>query len=293
MAGTKLTPEKITSPIQLMAAWFAMLILLVSVFLTAAVNIRAPVWAAGFLVIFSSVVTLIVISCVTLMLTVFRPHLQEGKEYAQWLKEKNSYSPGLIDQEKTTPRRAKRPAREASVAPSVVDRSFHIEVNSRCPGASELLTRLRRSGFQPERYADLLENDSRTIDSLEEHACIWIGARVQAAGAVEAIKLALDVWPHLKYMELSTDGAEPPDEVHETLFLGGATSTARERGLRPWTRKKFELYLRQLRRSSSMRQFVQSTPNRSFDADTHRQGAASRVVDHAPRGALPPRAGQL
>ena len=33
--------------------------------------------------------------------------------------------------------------------------------------------------------------------------------------------------------------------------------------------------------------------NRSFDADTHRQGAASRVVDHASRGALPVRAGQL
>jgi hypothetical protein len=33
--------------------------------------------------------------------------------------------------------------------------------------------------------------------------------------------------------------------------------------------------------------------NRSFDADTHRQGAASRVADHASRGALPVRAGQL
>lgn len=33
--------------------------------------------------------------------------------------------------------------------------------------------------------------------------------------------------------------------------------------------------------------------NRSFDADTHRQGAASRVSDHASRGTLPVRAGQL
>jgi hypothetical protein len=34
-------------------------------------------------------------------------------------------------------------------------------------------------------------------------------------------------------------------------------------------------------------------PNRSFDADTHRQGAASRAREHTSRGALPVRAGQL
>lgn len=33
--------------------------------------------------------------------------------------------------------------------------------------------------------------------------------------------------------------------------------------------------------------------NRSFDADTHRQGAASRARKHTSRGALPMRAGQL
>ena len=35
------------------------------------------------------------------------------------------------------------------------------------------------------------------------------------------------------------------------------------------------------------------TPNRSFDADTHRQGAASRARVHTSCGALPVRAGQL
>jgi hypothetical protein len=33
--------------------------------------------------------------------------------------------------------------------------------------------------------------------------------------------------------------------------------------------------------------------NRSFDADTQRQGAASRARKHTARGALPLRAGQL
>ncbi len=34
-------------------------------------------------------------------------------------------------------------------------------------------------------------------------------------------------------------------------------------------------------------------PNRSFDSDTHRQGAAKRSGELTPRGALPVRAGQL
>jgi hypothetical protein len=58
MAGTKLTPEKITSPIQLMAAWFAMLVLLVSILLAAAINITKPEWAAAYLVIFTSVLVI-------------------------------------------------------------------------------------------------------------------------------------------------------------------------------------------------------------------------------------------
>jgi len=33
--------------------------------------------------------------------------------------------------------------------------------------------------------------------------------------------------------------------------------------------------------------------NRSFDTDTHRQGAASRARERTSRGALPVRAGQL
>lgn len=234
MTGTKLTPEKITSPIQLMAAWFAMLILLVSVFLTAAANIRTPDWAAGFLVIFSAAVTLIVIGCVTVMLTVFRPHLQEGKEYAQWLKDKNAYSPGLIDQERTTPKRPRRTSHASAIVPSLVDKNFQIDVNGRCPGSEKLIAKLQQAGFRAKKY-ELRGDDWGIVEDVAEQASVWVGVRVQGAGAVQAIKLALDVWPHLRYMELSTDGSDPPDEVHDALFLGGATSTARERRIRAWT----------------------------------------------------------
>lgn len=79
MSGTKLIPEKITSPFQLMAAWFSMLVLLVGVLLAAAIKIEKPEWAAGYLVICSTILIMVVLGCVTLMLTKFRPHLQDGK----------------------------------------------------------------------------------------------------------------------------------------------------------------------------------------------------------------------
>jgi len=92
MSGPELDPGRITSPFQLMAAWFAMLILLVSTLLTAAAHISDPSWAADFLLILSAVVIGVVLTFVGVMLTVFRPHLQDGKEYSEWLKDKNTYS---------------------------------------------------------------------------------------------------------------------------------------------------------------------------------------------------------
>ena len=57
-----------------MAAWFVMIVLLVSILLTAAANIKKPTWAAGFLVISSVCLAVIVMLAVFVMLTVFRPH---------------------------------------------------------------------------------------------------------------------------------------------------------------------------------------------------------------------------
>ena len=89
MSKPNIVPEKINSPIQLMAAWFVMLILLSGVLLAAASQISEPKWAAGFLVISTTILIAAVITCVLLMLTKFRPHLQEGQEYAEWLKDQN------------------------------------------------------------------------------------------------------------------------------------------------------------------------------------------------------------
>jgi hypothetical protein len=167
MEGTRLVPERITSPFQLMAAWFSMLILLVSVLLAAAVNITRPNWAAGYLVIFSSVVVAAVLGCVTLMLTVFRPHLQEGKEYAQWLKDTNTYSPGLIVKERAAVTRIHR----APPPPlNEIDRSFSVLVNTACPRSAEVVALLRRSRFSAEEYRSPGEADSHRDDATESAA---------------------------------------------------------------------------------------------------------------------------
>lgn len=236
MAGTKLTPEKITSPFQLMAAWFSMLVLLVSILLTAAASIDRPEWAAGYLVIFASILVVIVLGCVTLMLTLFRPHLQEGKEYAQWLKDRNVYSTGatIPDIASSPPKRKVRRA-HGSLTNNVTTaisgaKDFLIWVAS-APGCENVTRALAEAGFS----AEIFNSSRHRVKTLDASAAIWIGQNIQPAGAIQAIKTAVKLWPQLQYLELSGDNSDPPEEVHRQIFIGGATSTALDRQLVKWT----------------------------------------------------------
>ena len=232
MASTNLTPEKITSPFQLMAAWFAMLVLLVSILLTAAINITNPEWAAGYLVIFSSVLTIIVIGCVTIMLTIFRPHLQEGKEYSQWLKDKNTYSSGLIRSEQISISSKSSKNKQNSIIFEKNRKNFLIHTTNAI-GAHKLISALTESGFVAEVYKEPFA--SRDENRLDRHEAIWVGNELPTKEAIESIKIAVTNWPHLKYIRLSNDGGSPPDEIHRQMFFGGASSTAEKYGLQPWT----------------------------------------------------------
>lgn len=237
MAGTKLIPEKITSPFQLMAAWFSMLILLVGVLLTAAAKIENPSWAAAYLIIFTSLVILLVLGCVTLMLTVFRPHLQEGKEYAQWLRDKNTYSAGLLVRQQSLMERKPSMPRGKKITDE--EGIFPILVASGVPGSEAVVRALRRAKLRAETYSDASE-ESNDVERLDDSEAIWVGYRVPVSESVRAIKVAITKWPHLKYVHLSNDGGSPPDEVHSEVFMGGASSTARDYGLLPWSREEFE-----------------------------------------------------
>jgi hypothetical protein len=218
-----------------MAAWFAMLVLIVSVLLTAAAKISRPEWAAGYLVIFASAVILLVIGCVTLMLTKFRPHLQEGKEYAQWLKDQNMYSAGgvVMEVKHSAPTPHLNRNERGLRARRTRTGRFLISV-AYIPGAINLVESLKNAAFTAEVYKVGLAN--KTYERPEDHEAIWVGSRVNSGRAIEAIKIAVSLWPHLKYVHLSGDNGDPPDYVHDQIFFGGATSTARSYGLQPWSR---------------------------------------------------------
>ena len=243
MTGTKLAPEKITSPFQLMAAWFSMLVLLVSVLLVGATKIEHPDWAAGYLVVFASIVILLVLACVTLMLTKFRPHLQEGKEYAEWLKDKGVYSHGImrVTEVATEFKEVLVDSQNNSEAIGIKDLKsyskdgFLISVAD-LPGSTNIIEGLKNKGFNVELFKDQIEMNR----NLGEQSSIWVGERLPPAIALEAIKIALRVWPNLKYLQLSGDGARPPDFVHDQLFLGGSTSTALSRNLKAWTNEELQ-----------------------------------------------------
>lgn len=243
MAGTRLTPENIKSPFQLMAAWFAMLVLIVSVLLTAAANIEKPTWAAGYLVIFASVLILLVIGCVTLMLTKFRPHLQEGKEYARWLKDQNTYSAGYLAKKETklVAVSQKDASRKQLSVFSEPNRSFQIGVVN-AVGAVELVELLKNASFNAEVYRGPFGNQ-KLIESTKQQEAIWVGSRVDPRAAIQAIKIAVTQWPDLKYLHLSDDlRSDPPDSVHDQMFFGGSSSTVKRFGLSKWgTQELLEL----------------------------------------------------
>lgn len=240
MSGTKLLPEKITSPFQLMAAWFSMLVLLVGVLLTAANTIERPVWASGYLVVFATFVVVAVISCVVLMLTKYRPHLQEGEEYSRWLKDTSAYSElrveskqfgsSVIDPEVQAFEESFEVGSGVSGFSGIGKASCSVDVMD-LPGSVNIIEDLKNKGFNVSLYDD--PQEGRTYGG---QSCVWIGSRLSPAVAIEALKIAIKTWPHLKYLQLSDDNYNPPDYIHDQIFIGGATSTALERGLLAWSK---------------------------------------------------------
>ncbi|MFQ1989805.1 hypothetical protein ACTG2S_08695 [Aeromonas sp. 82P] len=235
MAGTQIIPEKITSPIQLMAAWFVMLVLLSSVLLTAASKIEKPEWAAGYLIVFTSVLVLLVIGCVTLMLTKFRPHLQDGKEYAQWLKDKGMYSSSVFIEQSTSAFKGSGNVNRKFVMDSNVINDVSVNVVNTYD-SNVMVDALRTDGFN----ADIYEPEMEPYQNHSAHESIWLGYRVNPTIATRVIQLAVKIWPHLKYVHLSNDGGSPPDEVHDQIFIGGSTSTAVSYGIKEWLSQDFE-----------------------------------------------------
>jgi hypothetical protein len=245
MRSPKLNAEKITHPIQLMAAWFVMLILLVSLLLAAAAKINNPPWIPGFLVISAIALSLVVMFAVFAMLTRFRPHLQDSKEYASWLKDERRFSFESVGRLEVRELPPKSPD-----ALSIVQTTTSLELSSsnnsplimeicNMRRADEVLRALKSHGFLANIYTSDFEDDLGQKTSLRLQAAIWIGSDIAPNVAVAAIKIVSKIWPHLCYLHLSSD-SNGPDYIHEQMFFGGTTSTAVQYGLRRWTKTEIE-----------------------------------------------------
>ena len=234
--SSKITPEKITNPIQLIAAWFVMLILLVGLLLGAAIKITEPSWVTGYLVISVSILILIVVVFVFLMLTKYRPHLQDSEKYAIWLKDKNKYVE--TNQPSETPNITKIPELEPTVGNTPQEqiefikkaRSCNVEVIN-TDNADLLLKSLLKVGFSASMYNSTYFKDGFKISNATG---VWIGSNLEPEAVLTAIEIAVTHWPQLKYLFLSSDGGGP-EYTHDQLFIGGDESVAKNKGLNEWT----------------------------------------------------------
>lgn len=90
MTQHRIDPGAVTTPIQLLAAWFVALILLDSAFLAAASILNSPSWLPIVLVFAAVLNVPVFLICMFLLQTRFRPELQSDKFYSDYLKEKQN-----------------------------------------------------------------------------------------------------------------------------------------------------------------------------------------------------------
>jgi hypothetical protein len=83
-------PERITKPIQLLAAWLAGLLAIDICFLTAAIHFPDSSWHASALVIAAMANVPVFLAAVFLLQTRFRPELQEDSYYSTYLSAKTN-----------------------------------------------------------------------------------------------------------------------------------------------------------------------------------------------------------
>lgn len=240
MSTSKIEPEKITNPMQLMAAWFVMLVLLVTVLLGAAAKISEPSWAAGYLVISATLLICIVIICVFLMLTKFRPNLQDSEKYAIWLKDQNKFVE--TTEPKKTVHKDKLPKLELSPDLSPQEQISQLKLVRACDVvvvnsdySQLIIENLLKAGFPASLYERDIPNKNH---ELCESTGIWVGESLNPKAVLMAIEIALGYWPQLAYLHLSSDSEGAPFETHEQLFIGGANSAVKRLNLLPWSKEE-------------------------------------------------------
>lgn len=101
MENPKIQPDKITKPIQLLAVWFAGLVILVGLLLSAAKMITEPIWLIPLLVISAILIIPIFLYFVFLLQTKYRPQMQEDTFYSKYLDTTTNETIILSDEQRT------------------------------------------------------------------------------------------------------------------------------------------------------------------------------------------------
>lgn len=86
----KVDPQKVTKPIQLLAAWLVGLIVVNGSFLSSAVALGSETWESSILVIAAVFNVPMFLGAIFLLQTRFRPELQEDVFYSQYLDKKSN-----------------------------------------------------------------------------------------------------------------------------------------------------------------------------------------------------------
>ena len=239
MSSNKIVPEKITNPMQLMAAWFVMLVLLVSILLGAASTISEPTWASGYLVISATILIVLVLLCVFLMLTAFRPHLQNSEEYAVWLKDQNKYGKTKFKNPETT---FKPKDLDLNLGGTPEEQLSFLKKARLCnvdvvnaKDSTVIVKSLLEEGYVASLFTESATGES--THELRNSTGIWVGAELDPVIVIRAIQIAQSKWPQLLYLHLSSD-SDGPEYTHEQIFIGGSHSAVERLQLQPWSTKE-------------------------------------------------------
>ncbi|PJZ41684.1 hypothetical protein CH370_09585 [Leptospira kmetyi] len=107
---------------------------------------------------------------------------------------------------------------------NAVKNLYKIELNPNLEGTSFHYDLLKK-GF----FISIYQSNYFKVDSVQDSSAIWLGKNVPLEIAKEVIVSASQHSQHLKYIHISGDqSGEPPLFVHDQIFIGGSTSTAKE-----------------------------------------------------------------
>ncbi len=167
MTDQRISPEKISKPIQLLAAWLVALVLLVGLFLGSASTVENPLWAPAMLVVSAVAIVPLFIGCILLMQTRYRDRLLADDAYLRL------HTGGLVK----------------SLKKSLLDDSKELRkraVQDDLPKISEIISGPPKSATKKSKFGKKLGDIVRELSDPQE----WIEDYIFVSGTY-----GYNVWP--------------------------------------------------------------------------------------------------